>query len=326
MSKKLSIVKHISCILTYAVLLTACLFFLSDYLTPKWIEGNVNNGNTYMTTTTDGFFALPENTVDIIFIGSSHVLRGVSPTVLSEEYGKNAYLRATVVQPPEASYYYLKNALKTQSPSTVIAEFYSLYDEYDYDKHEPYVRYAFDTMPFDLDKLTAICSVMKKTDGQNLLYYIFPSLYYHERWNELNEIDITYPGKKDKSDPNMGSILLDSVEIDPFTPYDGRSQNPEEYIEDSLYWYQKIIDLCKERGIRLIMLRAPLTDWNGDRYRADLDLAEKNDIELLDFNLDVNYEKADFDYRQDFVDKNHLSKAGAVKMTRAIGEYLENNK
>ncbi len=322
---KKNVIKHIACILTYAVLLISCLFFLSDYLTPKWIEGNVNNGNTYMTTTTDGFFALPEDSVDIIFIGSSHILRGVSPMVLSEEYGTSAYLRATVVQPPEASYYYLKNALKTQSPSVVIAEFYSLYDEYDYDKHESYVRYAFDTMPLDTDKLIALNSVMKKTEDQNLIYYIFPALYYHERWDELNEVDLSYPGKKDKSDPNLGSILLDSKEIDPFTPYDGSSQHAEEYCEDSLYWYQKMIDLCKEKGIRFIMLRAPLTNWNGDRYRADALLAEKNGIELLDFNLDVNYESASLDYRYDFVDKNHLSESGAVKMTRQIGEYLKNN-
>lgn len=308
------------------VTLTAVVFtLLSPFFIPKWIEGHVENGNTYMTTTTNGFFALEDDSLDVIFIGSSQILRGIDPCLLHDEFGIESYLRATVVQPPQASWYYLKNALKTQRPDVIIADFSALYTVYDFDEREAYVHYSFDTMPLGLNKAVALADIISKSKEQKLLDYLFPTVFYHDRWNEMTEFDKTYPFSKDKSDPNRGSILLDGcIPQEEYVPYEETGAEGEKYSENSLYWYQKMIDTCKDEGIRLIMLRTPRSDWNENRHTSDKALADKNGLEYIDFNLKSNFDGAKLSADEDFYDKNHLTRGGAQKMTRAIGEYLTN--
>ncbi len=298
------------------------LLLLSPFLTPKWIEGYADNGSTYMTTTTQGFLSAPEDSADVLFVGSSQVLRDVSNELLQSEYGIYAWSRSTTVQPPAVSYYYLEDALKRQDVKLVVAEFSSLYLDYDPDYREPYVRYAFDWMPLSAEKLEAVSNTLENSETQNLLDFAFPALYYHNRWSELGLIDLTWPVFGDKTDSQRGAILLDKAAPQDFKPLQGNSSDPEPYSEASLYWYQKMIDLCKEKGIEIVMLRLPRLGWTEEKHAADLALAEKNGIALLDANLQSVYDEIGLDAQTDFYDHAHLDTAGAVKLTRWLGELL----
>ena len=69
-----------------------------------------------------GFYDLKKNTADILYLGSSHVYTGFSPQVLYDEYGITSYSLAMGNQNLTLSYYWLKEALRTQSPSAVVLE------------------------------------------------------------------------------------------------------------------------------------------------------------------------------------------------------------
>ena len=312
------ILKTAVLLLIVAVLLT----LFAPFPIPKWVEGNVHNGGTYMTTTTNGFFALEENSLDVLFIGSSQVLRGVDPVQLEEETGLCAYTRATTVQAAPVSYYYLKNALKTQSPRMVVCDPSALYTEYDADKQEGYVRYAFDTMPLDLDKVSAIWNTIHTAKDQHMLDYLLPAVYYHDRLFDLTDFDWEYPFLEDKSDPNRGAILLDDAAPQTFVPLTGNSVTPEPYVESSKYWFDKMIELCKERGIRFVMLRMPRTTWTEDLHAGDAAFAEAHNVPLLDFNMEELYAATGLDDQSDFYDRTHLCTTGAHKLTRVLGELL----
>ena len=275
-----------------------------------------------MTTTTDGFFALEENSLDVLFIGSSQILRGVDPVQLEEETGLRAYSRATTKQAASVSYYYLKNALKTQSPRMVVIDPSTLYTEYDADEDEAFVRYAFDTMPLDFDKVSAVRDTIRTAEDQHMLDYLLPAVYYHDRLFEMTGFDWEYPLLKDKSDPNRGAILLDDIAPQTFVPLTGDSVTPEPYAESSLYWYEKTIDLCKERDIRFVMLRMPRTTWTEDLHAGDAAFAEAHNIPLLDFNMEELYAETGLDDQTDFFDRNHLCATGAHKLTHVLGKLL----
>ena len=312
-------------ILKTAVLLlmvSVVLVLLAPFLTPKWVEGHAENGETYMTTTTDGFFALEENSLDVLFIGSSQILRDIDPVQLEEETGLRAYSRSTTVQAAPVSYYYLQNALKTQSPRMVVVDPSSLYYNYDVDAQEAYVRYAFDTMPLDLDKAAAIWHTVRRGKDQNMLDYFLPAVYYHDRLFDLTDYDWEYPLTKDKSDPNRGAILLDDIAPQTFVPLTGKSVTPQPYAEDALYWYEKMMDLCEKEGIRFVMLRTPRTTWTEEIHAADAALAEKHDVPLLDFNMEQLYAETGLDDQVDFFDRTHLCTTGAHKLTHTLGKYL----
>ncbi len=306
-------------LLTAAVVLA--LVLLAPVLTPKWVEGHADNGGTYLTTSTRGFLSLEEDSVDVLFLGSSQVLRDISTARLLSNYGVSAYSRATTVQPPAVTYYYLEEALKTQSPKLVMADFSALFTEYDPDFREPYVRYAFDWMPLTWDKLEAVRNTLEHSQSQSLLDYALPALYYHGRWTELTSYDLTYPLSGDVVDPQRGAIVLDGAAPQDFIALEGVDTEPEPYT-DSLTWYQKTMDLCAENNIRFIMLRLPRAGWTEAKHAADAVLAEENGVTLLDFNLRSLSEEIDLDAETDFYDAGHLNRAGSDKLTDWLGEYL----
>ncbi len=50
------------------------------------------------------FYGEPEDSIDVLYIGSSPLLRGVSPMVMWKEYGFTGYVRASALQAPAVSY------------------------------------------------------------------------------------------------------------------------------------------------------------------------------------------------------------------------------
>ena len=59
-----------------------------------------------------GFYSLPKNTLDIVFIGTSHLYYGIVPMKLWEDYGITSYVLAQETQIIECSYAYIKEVLK----------------------------------------------------------------------------------------------------------------------------------------------------------------------------------------------------------------------
>ncbi len=72
----------------------------------------------------DAFRNLEEDSLDILVLGSSHAYVDINPAVLWSEYGIAAYDLCGSNQPMWNTYYYLKEALKTQTPKVVVLEAY----------------------------------------------------------------------------------------------------------------------------------------------------------------------------------------------------------
>lgn len=70
------------------------------------------------------FYELEDNTVDVLFLGSSHAFEDFNTGVLWSDYGMAAYILAGSDQPLWNTYYYLKEALKTQKPELIVLEGY----------------------------------------------------------------------------------------------------------------------------------------------------------------------------------------------------------
>ena len=111
-------------------------------LTPNW-----NTGDSCFGKTTKAYLAQPEDAISVVTIGSSQVLRGIDTAAMAEDYGIDAYCRATAVQAPAVTYYYTREVIEHHNVKVILADFSFLYDSYDPDEYEPYVRYAFDYMP-----------------------------------------------------------------------------------------------------------------------------------------------------------------------------------
>ena len=64
----------------------------------------------------DGFYAEPEDTIDVIFLGSSHANAAFAPAQMWREQGFTGYVLYSWSQPMWVSYHYAVEAFKRQTP------------------------------------------------------------------------------------------------------------------------------------------------------------------------------------------------------------------
>ena len=118
--------KHVT--VAVRAVLFLCLFFLMIYvvnrtLTPNYLYSSTNP----MTETYRGFYKMKKNTIDVLFLGSSHTASGFNPQDLYNEYGIRGYNLGSNSQNLWVSYYWLREALQYQSPKVVVLDCYMLF-------------------------------------------------------------------------------------------------------------------------------------------------------------------------------------------------------
>lgn len=71
------------------------------------------------------FYHQPENSIDVVFLGSSHIHCNINTAYLWTEYGIAAYDYSAAEQPLWMTYYWLREFCKTQKPKLVVLDVYS---------------------------------------------------------------------------------------------------------------------------------------------------------------------------------------------------------
>lgn len=308
-------------------LIAALLFCLSNvFFTPKWRD-------TWRSTdTVTGFYALEEDSIDTLVLGSSQVISGVSAMQLYQEQGIRAYCLGTERQPVMGSYYLLKDALRTQPHiKTVVLEVTELFAQC----NEASYRKAFDYMPLTAVKWEGIQERVRwaekldqekgTEDAPTPASYALPILSYHDRWNELSEDDFTY-FLKDRTDLTRGLTTqpAQGAKAD-YLPLDtGSTAVCAQPMEEALYFFRAFCSLCEEQNLSLVLLKTPRMDWTIEEYHSVHALAEEYDIPYLDFNTEKLNLAIGFDYATDILkgSETHLNLSGAGKLTAYLGKYL----
>jgi hypothetical protein len=109
--KKSNILKSIALFLLFNIVLVLSIDRMAYVLREK--EG---------TNTWDNFEALEPDSVDVIFIGTSHQFCTINPDLLYEEYGINSFMLATSAQTVPMSYYATMQAIESQHPEMIVFE------------------------------------------------------------------------------------------------------------------------------------------------------------------------------------------------------------
>ncbi len=99
------------------LLILAITFSGYQYLNKVFYNREINNGTM--------FKSMPENSLDVIVLGSSHAQYSFVPAFFYEDTGLYSYVLGSACQPYEVSYEMLREALKTQNPKMVIMEVFT---------------------------------------------------------------------------------------------------------------------------------------------------------------------------------------------------------
>ena len=311
----MKLLKNILKIIAFLIILLVVVLKLGDFLKPEWNDEWIN------TAVVQDFYALPKNSIDILAVGSSQLIKGFSGLELYKNYGYSAYGIGTEQQSLMNSYAFIKESLKYQKEKVILFETKMTFEE----TPEPQNRKGIDNMKLSMNKINLIWNDSRQRGSfENFFSLLFPVTRFHSRWNEIIH------GKEYTNVQNypnyMGYSLTGEISGDlTYKNLDETVTERAEYYKNNEKNLQNIIDICKEKGIKLIFYKNPDQDWDMERYNTVKDMADKNEIPYIDFNLKKYCDEIDFDYSSDSQTLNHLNIYGTEKVMDYLGKYISEN-
>ncbi len=279
----------------------------------------------------DFFKEARQDRIDVLFLGSSHMIDGVNPVQLYEEYGITSYNMGGHGSVMAATYWELVNALDYCRPKLVVIDTYMLEKDYRLldvmSGQEPeeeistsidQLHLNMDCFPLSRNKILALNDLFSSSDIR--WQFIVPFIKYHSRWSSLKADDFT--GVLGKNAPNllMGAELQFRTDpnVDSYPLI-----RPDEYLEKetlSMEYLRKAVDYCQRNNINVILVHIPF-GANEERQQAG------NSAQLIADEMNVPYLNLLYmpelvDTKTDFNDSGHLNNRGSFKVTSYLGEVI----
>lgn len=283
------------------------LFCMSRVLTFKDHDG------IYSVT---NFYELKDNTVDVLVLGSSHAYTDINTGILWREHGIASYVLAASSQSVWNSYYYLKEALKTQSPRLVVLEGFSLSADGDFPEDSIAIKNTYG-LKWSKNRVEAIkASVPEERQVEFLLGYT----QYHSRYSYLTGEDfgLVPEGQQDWK----GTYLLtrmqpcEALEMDECAGYVPLSEKTEKY-------YRAILALAQEKQIPVLVIVNPcvnINEYDQEKYNTAQRIAEEYQVPFVNYTRMTD--ELQIDFAVDMADKSHLNYKGSYKLSAELGNYI----
>lgn len=270
------------------------------------------------------FHELSPNTIDLLFLGSSHCYRSFNPSIVDSLTNKKSFNLGSSIQTPITSFFVLKEALQTQNPKLLVLEIYfrTFYDASN--RQYQSANFNFEFMKSNTVKVDFLIN----SYGKDIPKVLLPTYSQKRGFDYLIE---GYKLQNTKEEYlNKGFVertdTLSSTRHYNVEPY--KFDFDETNKKQSVY-LEKIIRLCKDNSIELILVTAPITKEMKstilnyeDVYQHFNRVAQENDLDFIDYNkIDVNLIDT-----VHFYDFQHLNKAGSEIISRNLSYRIANKK
>ena len=264
--------------------------------------------------------------IDTLIIGQSYAMNGIMPQKLDEKIGTQTYNLCGSLMPIYGQKYMVEKELARNPVKHVIVEItpdtFTSDERNTYGNGDSYIVARLDSLGEQLDYLLRH---VQPTD--------WPNIYARMLMQSMRTAAYALLGRTELLDENnMGFIPLDAedVSLDPDTARTNYVlmsifNNPR---EENIREYEELIQLCKQAGCDVTLVYTPVSHakvwqlYDQDAfYDWALQLAQKHDVPLFDFNL----LKSRYDLFSDetsFSDENHLSGEGAEIFSGAMADVL----
>lgn len=263
------------------------------------------------------------NSIDLIFLGSSHCYQSLVPSVFDTILNINSFNMGSSFQTPVVSYYTLLEILETQHPQRVIMEVH--HETLKGQKSLDNASHCFDFFNNKRYKYNLIKNTIRSSDLGGIL---FPTY----RYNNFKRLLFT-DTKQDSTN---------NAHIHTYYSHKGYAETPkykaaplvingdyiisQNYNELQIRSLEKIIDICKEKEIELTLITQTHNPDYFSTFRSYesfyqfmIDFSATNGIKYIDFNQPpfLNHLSA-----EDFYDTGHLFKHGAEKFSMMVVQEI----
>lgn len=271
-----------------------------------------------------GFYAEPEDTIDVIMIGSSPVYPYYAAPKIWGEHGITMYPLSTNMQRPKAAVHLIEEARKTQDPDLFVFEM-RMYTAEDsaLTENMAFTRGVTDNMRYSWNRIKTINALVD--DVSERYTYYFDIFKYHSNWktmvmpSQLRTFRYKYP------DPLKGHVINDEVgpsEIADYSYVTDRQPIPAD--EEEVL--KELLEYLKEENLNALFIVSPytMTYEKQAMFNYMADIIEPYGYNFL--NLNDYYEEIGVDFATDFYDYGgHANAIGAEKCTAFLGDYLAEN-
>lgn len=313
--------------LCFTVIFSILFIKIQDVLHYRW------SGNEALYTKNLDYANHPEASIDVISFGTSEIYAAYDPIVTYYEAGITGYNFAISHKSAITVYYQLMYALKYQTPSIVICDFSSLYEDQLPNDIEPLYRKVVDCMPDKEIKNKLINKICELDSSQSYLSWKYPLLRYHSMWNELSWINFSEDYVYDDDYPAYAKgALLNMAEYDgelfDISPELWNYLEPETVFSDiSVKYYDLFIEECQNRGIEVMAVIPPklsATSRYAARWNAMKEYFESRGVSYLNYNTYDQVTRLNLKLETDYYNAGHLNVNGSIKFSKIFADDLKN--
>ncbi len=261
---------------------------------------------------------------DVLFVGDCEVYESIVPAVLWEQYGISSYVRGSGQQLVWHSYYLLEEMLEKETPKAVVFNVLAL--KYGEPQSEAFNRMTLDGMRWSGSKVRAIRASM--TEDEQFLDYVFPLLRFHSRITELSGEDFRYAFGTPPAVSHSGYLMQTGISPMSAELADIEGARLSDYTlpETGMDYLEKMRLLCEQKGVELILMKAPTNSWAYWWYEEweeqIVSYAERTGLRY--YNFIPQCDEIGIDWQRDTYDGGvHLNVYGAEKLTRYFGAILQ---
>ena len=250
MRRKLKIAGN--CIIT--VCLTACILLcLTNLMERKASEEKYAD-----------FFEQKED-FDVLFMGTSHVINGVFPMRLWNEYGIVSYNFGGHDNRMPTTYWVMKNALEYTDPKVVVIDCAELSSEYKCSEAFSCVHLSLDAFPLNVTKVRAVWDLLddpiyeeaiangtasQSDEPRTKIGLLWDYSVYHSRWPEIGRSDFVPDITYEKGAESRIAVTRGQMEKIPSDQKMESGTTGDRYL-------RKMIEDCQDRGIEVLLTYLP---------------------------------------------------------------------
>ena len=273
----------------------------------------------------------PENTIDVVLVGSSATYAGFSSVYAYEKYGFTSFPYAIGGATCTSWKPAVKDILHTQSPKLVVVDvFGGGYSRDLIDERHNQLSIIMSHTKLSREKVESAKELSTLTDNITPISFLVPFIKYH---NNVPSCVRSLPER----------LRIEFTEASPLKGIDTKTRtrklkkvDPASFSEDCLELDNKteeiildFIDYCKSENIKILFVKYPsvLTNNNPDELevnlRANSILKLAADSGCYALNMQKDFYEIGLVEKKDYYNHGHTNIRGQRKVTETLGKFIQ---